>query len=136
MYMEYSTYSEYLSMPKAMPIDKMIAIHSQIVNECGDDPDALELYEDLVKAAIRYAEIRAEWSMMAREKKLEKDFLRTSMHNSVIMHVNVLARHLKKVGKLALWRNELGNEEEDLIFRKVIGDFACYVAFINGICAR
>lgn len=61
---------------------------------------------------------------------------RTSCHNSVIIHFNMLARYLKKNGKAAVWRDELGYEEDDSYNRKAIGDFACYLAFVNGINAR
>lgn len=34
------------------------------------------------------------------------------------------------------WRDKLGYEEDDKYFRKTIGDFACYIAFVNSLCAR
>ncbi|MDO5139220.1 MAG: hypothetical protein Q4D71_12285, partial [Oscillospiraceae bacterium] len=71
-----------------------------------------------------------------REEKMEKDPLRTALHNDVIIKTNMLARYLRKAGKPALWRNELGDEEADSMCRKVIGDFACYLAFVSGLCAR
>lgn len=131
-----NTYDKYLSMPRAMTVEKMISIHRQITEEAESDPDAIELYGELVEAAVKYAAIRAEWGMMDREQKMEKAPVRTSRHNNVILQANVLARYLRQTGKPALWRNELGNEEEDCVFRKVIGDFACFIAFVNGICAR
>ena len=131
-----NTYDEYLSMPKAMPIEKMDSIHRQIVDETDNAPDAIALYEELVAAAIKYSAIRAEWALMSREEKMEKDPLRTSLHNAVILQVNVLARYMRQVGKPALWRDLLGDEEKDPNYRKVIGDFACFLAFINGLCAR
>lgn len=67
---------------------------------------------------------------------MEKDLLRTSLHNDVILQVNVLVRYLRQAGKPALWRDELGDEKADLTRRKVIGDFACYLVFVNGLCAR
>lgn len=73
---------------------------------------------------------------MSREEKMEKNPLRTSLHNAVILQVNVLAKYMRQVGKPALWRDLLGDEEKDPNYRKVIGDFACFLAFINGLCAR
>lgn len=34
------------------------------------------------------------------------------------------------------WRTELGYEEADPYNRKAIGDFACYIVFLNSICSR
>lgn len=131
-----STYDEYMTMPQAMNMEKMISVHRQLVKEAESDPDAIDLYSDLVNSAVKYAAIRAELGAMHRERKLEKDSHRTSLHNDVILQINILARYLRKAGKPALWRNELGNEEEDWSSRKRIGDFACYLAFVNGICVR
>ena len=131
-----TTYDEYLSMPKAMPIEKMLSIHRQIAEEIGNDPDAIDLYGELIAAAIKYAAVRAKWAAMSREEKMEKDPMRTALHNNVILQVNVLARYLRQAGKHALWREELGDEETDPTCRKTIGDFACYLAFVSGLCAR
>lgn len=130
------TYEEYLTLPKALSIDKMISLHRQIADEIGSDLDAIDLYDELLEAAVKYAKIRADWVMMSREEKMEKDPLRTALHNNVILQVNVLARYLRQVGKPALWREELGDEETDPTCRKVLGDFACYLAFVSGLCAR
>ena len=46
------------------------------------------------------------------------------------------ARYLKQQGRTAAWRDELGYEEDDPYNRKAIGDFACYLAVVNGINAR
>ena len=76
--------------------------------EIGADVEALELYNELMKVAARYATIRANWLLLSREEKNEQDSGRTSCHNSVIIHFNMLARYLKKNGKAAVWRDELG----------------------------
>ena len=83
-----STYEEYIKLPKALSLEQMQIIHKQIVSEVGNDPDALELYNDLIKVATRYAAIRANWLLMSREEKMEQDPSRTSCHNSVITHFN------------------------------------------------
>ena len=104
--------------------------------EIGANMEALELYDELMKITTRYATIRANWLLLNREEKIEQDSGRTSCHNSVITHFNMLARYLKQQGKVAAWRDELGYEEDDPYNRKTIGDFACYLAFVNGINAR
>lgn len=67
-----TTYDEYLSMPKAMPLEKMLSIHRQIAEEIGNDPDAIDLYGELIAAAIKYAAVRAKWSVMSREKRWKR----------------------------------------------------------------
>ena len=130
------TYEEYLKRPKAITFAKMQTIHTEMIAEIGTDVDALELYDELIKIATRYATIRVNWLLLSREKKSEQDSGRTSCHNSVIIHFNMLARYLKQQGKTAAWRDKLGYEEDDPNNRKAIGDFACYLAFVDGINAR
>lgn len=91
-----STYEEYTKLPKSLSLEQMQVIHKQIVSEVENDPDALELYDDLIKVATCYAAIRANWLLMSREEKMEQDSGRTFCHNSVITHFNMLARYLKQ----------------------------------------
>ena len=129
-------YEEYLTQPKAIRFEKMQTIHTEMLAEIGANMEALELYDELMKVTTRYATIRANWLLLNREEKIEQDSGRTSCHNSVITHFNMLARYLKQQGKAAAWRDKLGYEEDDLYNRKAVGDFACYLAFVNGINAR
>ena len=46
------------------------------------DPEDAELYDDMYARAVRYANIRAGWNMLTREKKLETDDSRTSAHDA------------------------------------------------------
>lgn len=131
-----SRYEDYLKENKSLTVEQMIKFHGEIIEEIGTDEDALELYDELIKAVTAYAAMRAEWFQMSRADRMEKDPLRTSYHNSVIIHFNMLSRYLKMQGKKAEWRDKLGYEEEDGYNRKRIGDFACYIVFVNSICAR
>ena len=83
--MNMCSYEEYLSSEKALTITQMEDIHKDILQSIQNDLDASELYEDFVSASVKYAEIRAEWSLMSREQKMDKDPLRTALHNSVII---------------------------------------------------
>ena len=130
------SYDNYLNEPYALDFDQMKSLHSELINEIGNDPDALELYDDLIDVATKYAAIRARWLRMPREEKTDTDSLRTSHHNSVIIHFNMLARYLRMQGKKAEWRDKLGDDEENRYYRKTIGDFGCYIVFVNSICAR
>ena len=67
------TYEDYISMPRAMSATNMASIHRQMVEEIDCLLDAIELYNELIEAAIKYAEIRAKWAIMDREQKIEKD---------------------------------------------------------------
>ena len=67
---------------------------------------------------------------------MSTDSRRTSAHDSVIMHINMLARYLKMQGSETAWRDVLGDEKEDPSNRKRIGDFGCYLAFVNALAAR
>ena len=131
-----NTFQGYMKNEKSLSIGQMEEIHQLMALEMADDEDALELYEDLLTDAIKYAGIRAEWAQMTREEKMDRDPYRTAIHDSVIMDINGLARNLRRNGKEAKWRDTLGNEESDRIYRKSIGDFACYLAFVNAICMR
>lgn len=130
------TYEEYLTSIKALPIEQMHQIHMKMADEIGRDADALELYDELLEAAVKYAEIRAKWLQMDRETKNETDSLRTSRHDAVIRNLNMLARYLKTQGKAGSWREQLGYEEDNPYNRKAIGDFACYLVFVNSLNAR
>lgn len=130
------SYDNYLNEPYALDFDQMKSLHSELIDEIGNDPNALELYDDLIDVATKYAAIRSRWLRMPREEKMDTDSLRTSHHNSVVIHFNMLARYLRMQGKKAEWRDKLGNDEENRYYRKTIGDFGCYIVFVNSICAR
>lgn len=134
--MEVYTFEQYLKEPYALDFHQMQRIHGELSEEIGEDPEAVELYEELIDAATRYAVVRAKWLRMSKEEKIDTDSLRTSHHDSVIIHLNMLARYLKMQGKKAVWREQLGDVEENGYIRKGIGDFACYLVFVNSICAR
>lgn len=131
-----SAYEEYLSMPQCLSIEEMHSLHREIVEEIGEDEEAQELYRELISVSTRYMSFRSNWSLWSREEKMEKDSARTSCHDSVIVKFNMLERFLKMQGKDARWRKVLGYEEDDPNFRKRIGDFACYLVFVNSLLAR
>lgn len=131
-----NTYAEYLETPRSIDFKQMEQIHKMILEEVSNDDDALELYDELIEVATKYGAIRAKWMLMSREEKIKQDSSRSSCHNSVIIHFNMLARYLRMQGKSAKWRELLGDENKDRYFRKTIGDFGCYLVFVNSICAR
>ena len=64
-------------------------------------------------------------------EKAECDSGRTACHDSVITKFNMLARYLKIQGRDIGWRDKLGYEEEEKLYRKKIGDFACYLVLVE-----
>lgn len=131
-----NTFESYMKEPYVLELCEMQRLHGELLSEIGNDPDAIELYDELIDIATRYAEIRAKWGMLSREEKMDTDSLRTSHHNSVIIHFNMLARYLRMQEKKAEWRDRLGDDEANRYYRKTIGDFGCYIVFVNSICAR
>lgn len=55
------------------------------------------------------------------------------MTGGEIIKFNQLARYLKMQEKNTSWRDELGDleKDKDSSMRKRMGDFACYIVFIN-----
>lgn len=52
----------------------MTTIYQEILKNADmNDKDFIEIWEELMGAAIRYTVIRAEWPQFSREQKLEKD---------------------------------------------------------------
>lgn len=98
------TFENYLNEPYILAFHQMQTLHRKLLNGIECNPDALELYEDLVDAATKYAVIRA--------------------------------KQLKMQGKNAAWRDQLSDDTCNKYYRKTIGDFGCYIVFINNICAR
>ena len=131
-----NTFESYLKEPYVLDFSQMQSLHGDLLSEIDNDADAIELYDELIDIATKYAAIRAKWGMMSREEKMDIDSLRTSHHNSVIIHFNMLARYLRTQGKKAAWRDVLGDDADNRYYRKTIGDFGCYIVFVNSICAR
>lgn len=129
------TYEDYLHMPDSLPIEEAGAIYRQIIDNANtEDEDFEELWQDLMEASVRYANIRGNWPLISREERMRTDDQRTACHNSVITRMNALARCMKMKGWDNVWRENLGADER--LHRKRIGDFACYLAFIYSVNAR
>ena len=130
------TYSDYVEEPLSITLEESQKLHSEMIKEIGNDEEAVEIYNELIEKATEYSVLRSNWTTREREWKMDNDSRRTSKHNSLITHFNMLARYLKSIGKEALWRDKLGYEENDKYYRKRIGDFGCYLVFIHAINGR
>lgn len=106
-------------------------IFNQIKNASGDNnQDLAELYNDLLRSALLYARVRADWKLANKEERIQMDARRSALHNAFIDSCNILARYMAGRGMDTSWRSLLGNE------RREIGDFACYVHCFLGIAAK
>lgn len=95
-----------------------------------DNASRENLRKHFYKLAVRYANTRAEWNFMTVEEKAVEDAARSRLHNALIDSLNILTRQMEKDGEDTSWRSIMGND------RKIIGDFACYVAAWLGIRQR
>ena len=132
LYLREMTSSDFPSLCKILQDEKAMYAYEGALN----DEEAQELYRELISVSTRYMSFRSNWLLWSREEKMEKDSARTSCHDSVIVKFNMLERFLKVKGKEARWREVLGYEENDFNLRKRIGDFACYMVFVNSLLAR
>ncbi len=112
--------------------DDMTEILSELNNSIKQvkADDKMDFYVDFLAKAFKYAGVRSEWELFENYERAEKDAYRTSMHNSFITSINVLSRLCESEDIDNSWRLKLSDD------RKVIGDFACFVAYVNGLCNR
>lgn len=68
-----NTFEDYLKEQKTLSFEQMQSLHREMIDEIGDDPDAKELYDELVEIATKYAAMRADWQQMSREEKMDRD---------------------------------------------------------------
>ena len=130
------TYEEYLGMNKSITIEKCLEIHKMMVEEVGNDTDAIELYDEIIEKAVEYVAIRAKWTFMDKQWKMDEDPVRTRKHDALIVKFNQLSKYLKMQGKEAKWRDMLGYTEDNPYNRKVIGDMACFMIYVHGVNGR
>jgi hypothetical protein len=100
----------------------------QVYEAMAPGDDVLRL--QVLRAAIRYTNVRVEWLFMSPAERLEVDRQRTAAHNAFIDAVNILSRSMAAAGQDNGWRRVLTED------RKVIGDFACFLVAHLGCLAR
>lgn len=106
---------------------------NEIFQKAYDDvaSSSLEtLRNSIYQKALRYCIIRNEWILMEPSDRLENDLERTILHNSFIDALNIMSRNMSQNGEDNKWRMLLGND------RKILGDFACFIVYMNGVKAR
>ncbi len=107
-----------------MNYDTAVQVYEAMKN--GDE----HLHLQVLRTAIRYCNIRAEWQFMTIEQRLDADNGRTAAHNAFIDAVNALSRAMAKTEHGNKWRRLLTDD------RQIIGDFACLLVAHLGILAR
>lgn len=146
MEIKQQTFENYLNSPEHLTfkdmtfIDKLILDNADTTNE-----DFRDVWKETIQSSIKYSTIRAEWNLLTKEQKLDKDTLRTSLHDTVILNFILLERIFKmNQWNAKLWTEKLFLQGEvsmrkkaDLKeHRKRIGDFANYLAFIYSLAGR
>lgn len=105
-------------------------VFRHICNTGIQEPLLLELRQDFLEKAVRYARIRTDWELAGPSRRQEMDQSRTLTHNGLIDACNILSRAMAKQGYDASWREQLGGD------RKTLGDFACFVHCFLGLAGR
>ena len=104
--------------------------YNEILEYIHKGDESFEMWQDLLDKAIEYTSIRAKWSLMSMEEKIEKDAYRTACHDSFINSLKIYVRYLRQIG-IELSSNKLIEQD-----RKTIGDFANYIVFREAIKNR
>ena len=130
----FNTYADYLKHPAGniLTMEDALRIYTQMtecISKCTLE-DKMDFWNDFLKRAAKYTDIRNRWELMSREERIDADAGRTATHDGFITSVNVLSRIAEQEGIDHSWREELGED------RKRIGDFGCFVAYITGISNR
>lgn len=99
-----------------------------LYKENPQDALAAELFADLVQAAVKYNNFRAEWFLYDLPKKQEMDPYRTSAHNRFMDTLNIFCRYLENTAI----------EVPDIagFSRKDQGDIACLLVCRIAISQR
>ena len=140
------TYENYLQQPEALSFTEMSTIYQEILKNADmNDKDFIEIWEELMGAAISYTVIRAEWHQFSREQKLEKDPERTNIHNTIIDQFILLERIFQLnhwdshswTSRLFLQEEQEKRTRSDVNdHRQRIGDFANYLVFVSAVNGR
>ena len=65
------TFEDYESEPMSISFEEMAALHREMSEEIGGDRDALDLYGELLNAAVRYLYSRAYWPLWNQREKAQ-----------------------------------------------------------------
>ena len=111
--------------------EKFERIYNEIIENNGFDDDIVELWGTMLKSAIEYTNMRANWSLMTIKERVENDKHRISLHDSFINNSKMFARYCEQKERVLELKTFL-----EKIDRKEIGDFANYIVFKEAIKNR
>lgn len=136
----YLNSSEHLTFKDMTLIHKLILDNANIKNE-----DFREVWEEIIQSSIDYSNIRSKWNLFTREQKMDKDPLRTSLHDDVILNFILLERtfrmnqwNSKSWTEILFLESDVPTRHKDDLnkHRKRIGDFSNYLAFVCALTER
>ena len=111
--------------------EKFERIYNEIIENNSFDDDIVELWETMLKSAIEYTNMRANWSLITTKERVDNDKHRTSLHDSFINNSKMFVRYCEQNQRTLSLKEFL--ERTD---RKEIGDFANYIVFKEAIKNR
>jgi len=88
-----------------------------LISLCNDET-AFELYQDLLKTALKYTTFRFQWELYTNEERIQNDQYRTSAHNAYMDCLNIFLRYMNTLS------NNVPSIPEHWT-RKELGDLAC-----------
>jgi hypothetical protein len=97
-----------------MQWDEARRIFQQLQDTIRDDAELLELANDLITRAVRYARVRTDWQLADCDRRQEIDGSRTAAHNVLIDACNILSRAMSERGKDISWRAQLGQDRKSI----------------------
>ena len=129
--MKFVRYEDFVKIPDALSFEDAGQIYKSILSAKQDaDIEFLKLLEELLSSTVNYADIRSRWLTMSAQQTVQMNEIRSQYHDFFIASINNLSRYMYLHGYENTWANLLGDD------RKRIGDFACYITYIQAINAR
>lgn len=114
----------------SLKMEDAMSFYSDITENADErDEIEMELLRNVKERAVRYAHIRAGWDLQTLEQKINEDERRSSAHDVFIVAMTQLGRYQKQKGNT--WMEKFNQSD-----RKMVGDFACYIALFLSINAR
>lgn len=127
----------YAKQKYSLSVEEADQIYGKIQSQMDlSDEDDHDIIEMVLTSARKYADKRAEWILLTRKERQDKDESRSLAHDSFIRNIDILARYMEGKGGDASWRDDLGDLKKDPSYRKRIGDFACFLVLFAGLEAR
>lgn len=100
----YETYLDSLVQP-VIPLERCEQIYMELIGNINvNDEVFFELWNNVLEKCFKYMEIRMNWSLYSREKKIDIDSRRTAIHDTLIISFDMLSRYMEKNGKSTEWR--------------------------------